>query len=51
MVVGKEAMLMDVSIDDGIGLDVYFVSAAIGFDAQRKVGVWVHVPVEAAEEP
>ena len=41
---------MQICGDDGLGLDVDKVLAAVGLDAQRQEGVRVDVPEQFAEE-
>lgn len=51
MMPGVETVLVDIGLDDGIGLDVDGVSTAVGFYSQCEVGVRIDVPEESAEEP
>lgn len=46
-----ETVLVDIGLDDGIGLDVDGVPTAVGFYSQCEVGVRIDVPEESAEEP
>lgn len=51
VVAGVKSMLVDIGFDDGVCLDVYGVSPAIGLDTEGEVGVGVNIPVETAEQP
>jgi hypothetical protein len=44
-------VLVNISLDDRLCLDVNGVSTAVRLDAERKIGVWVDVPEETAKEP
>ena len=44
-------MLVNISLNDRLCLDVHGVSAAVGLDAKREIGVRVDIPEETAKEP
>ena len=46
-----QTVLVNVRVNDGIGLDVDGVATAVGFHPQSEVGVGIDVPVETTEEP
>lgn len=42
---------MNIGLNDRLCLDVHGVSAAVGLDAKREIGVGIDVPEEATKEP
>lgn len=51
MVPRVQSMLMDISLDNRIGLDIHSVTSTIGFDPQRKIGIRINVPEKTAKKP
>lgn len=51
MVPRVQSVLVDIGLDDRVGLNIDRVSATIGLDAKSEVCVGIHIPVKATEEP
>jgi len=44
-----QSVLVDIGLDDRVGLDVHGIASAIGLDTECQVGVWIDIPVQSTE--
>lgn len=46
-----QSVLVDIGLDDRVGLDVHGIASTIGLDTEGQVGVWVNIPVQSTKKP
>lgn len=51
MVSRVQSMLMDIRLDDRVGLNVYGITPTVRFDTERKVGVRINIPMQLTKKP
>lgn len=44
-----QSVLVNIGLDDRVGLDVHSIASAIGLDTECQVGVWIDIPVQSTE--
>ena len=46
-----QSMLMDIRLDDRVGLDVHGITPTVRFDTEREVGVRINIPMQPTKKP